>query len=146
MNKETTLERNPQKKGVCIKIFTKTPRKPNTALRKIAKIRLTNQRKVDAYIPGIGHNLQEFSVVLMRGGRVKDLPGVKYHLVRGKFDLIGLHERKNSRRSEEHTSELQSLMRISYAVFCLKKKKNIQYYKLIIQIKLYVLFKIKITF
>lgn len=96
-NKVPALERNPQKKGVCIKIFTKTPRKPNSALRKVAKIRLTNQRKVDAYIPGIGHNLQEFSVVLMRGGRVKDLPGVKYHLIRGKFDLTGLHERKNSR-------------------------------------------------
>src|SRR3546814_16173878 len=79
-NKAPALERNPQKKGVCIKIFTKTPRKPNSALRKIAKIRLTNQRKVDAYIPGIGHNLQEFSVVLIRGGRVKALPGVKYHL------------------------------------------------------------------
>jgi small subunit ribosomal protein S12 len=96
-NKVPALERNPQKKGVCIKVFTKTPRKPNSALRKIAKIRLTNQRKVDAYIPGIGHNLQEFSVVLMRGGRVKDLPGVKYHLVRCKIDLIGLNERKNSR-------------------------------------------------
>jgi small subunit ribosomal protein S12 len=96
-NKAPALERNPQKKGVCIKVFTKTPRKPNSALRKVAKIRLTNQRKVDAYIPGVGHNLQEFSVVLMRGGRVKDLPGVKYHLIRGKFDLIGLHERKNSR-------------------------------------------------
>jgi small subunit ribosomal protein S12 len=91
------LEKNPQKKGFCVKVFTKTPRKPNSALRKVAKIRLTTGKKVDAYIPGIGHNLQEYSVVLMRGGRVKDLPGVKYHLIRGKLDLAGLHERKNSR-------------------------------------------------
>jgi len=96
-NKVPALEKNPQKKGVCVKIFTKTPRKPNSALRKVAKIKLSNQKKIDTYIPGIGHNLQEFSVVLMRGGRVKDLPGVKYHLIRGKFDLTGLHERKNSR-------------------------------------------------
>lgn len=96
-NKVPALEKNPQKKGVCVKIFTKTPRKPNSALRKVAKIRLGNQKKIDTYIPGIGHNLQEFSVVLMRGGRVKDLPGVKYHLIRGKFDLTGLHERKSSR-------------------------------------------------
>jgi len=96
-NKVPALEQNPQKKGVCVKIFTKTPRKPNSALRKVAKIKLSNQKKIDTYIPGIGHNLQEFSVVLMRGGRVKDLPGVKYHLIRGKFDLTGLHERKNSR-------------------------------------------------
>lgn len=96
-NKAPALEKNPQKKGVCVKIFTKTPRKPNSALRKVAKIRLSNQKKIDTYIPGMGHNLQEFSVVLMRGGRVKDLPGVKYHLIRGKYDLTGLHERKNSR-------------------------------------------------
>jgi small subunit ribosomal protein S12 len=96
-NKVPALEQNPQKKGVCVKVFTKTPRKPNSALRKVAKVKLTNGRKVDAYIPGIGHNLQEYSVVLMRGGRVKDLPGVKYHLVRGKFDFSGLHERKTSR-------------------------------------------------
>jgi len=96
-NKVPALDKNPQKKGVCVKIFTKTPRKPNSALRKVAKVRLSNQKKIDTYIPGIGHNLQEFSVVLIRGGRVKDLPGVKYHLIRGKFDLTGLHERKSSR-------------------------------------------------
>lgn len=96
-NKVPALEKNPQKKGVCVKVFTKTPRKPNSALRKVAKVKLTNDRKVNAYIPGIGHNLQEFSVILMRGGRVKDLPGIKYHLVRGKFDLIGLHERRAAR-------------------------------------------------
>lgn len=96
-DKSPALKKNPQQKGVCIKVFTKTPRKPNSALRKVAKIRLSNSLKVNAYIPGIGHNLQEFSIVLIRGGRVKDLPGVKYHLVRGKYDLHGLHERKKSR-------------------------------------------------
>jgi small subunit ribosomal protein S12 len=96
-NKVPALEKNPQKKGVCMKIFTKTPRKPNSALRKVAKVRLTNGRRVEAYIPGMGHNLQEYSVVLMRGGRVKDLPGVKYHLIRGKFDFAGLHQRKTGR-------------------------------------------------
>lgn len=97
LNRTPALNKSPQKKGVCVKIFTKTPRKPNSALRKVAKIRVTNGKRVDSYIPGIGHNLQEYSIVLMRGGRVKDLPGVKYHLVRGKYDLNGLHERKSSR-------------------------------------------------
>jgi len=96
-NKVPALEKNPQKRGVCMKIFTKTPRKPNSALRKVAKIRLNSGRKVEAYIPGMGHNLQEYSVVLMRGGRVKDLPGVKYHLIRGKLDFTGLHQRKTGR-------------------------------------------------
>jgi small subunit ribosomal protein S12 len=96
-NKVPALEKNPQKKGVCVKIFIKSPRKPNSASRKVAKIKLTNGRKVEAYIPGMGHNLQEFSVVLMRGGRVKDLPGVKYHLIRGKLDFAGLHLRKTGR-------------------------------------------------
>ena len=96
-NKVPALEKNPQKRGVCMKIFTKTPRKPNSALRKVAKIRLNSGRKVEAYIPGMGHNLQEYSVVLMRGGRVKDLPGVKYHLIRGKLDFAGLHQRKTGR-------------------------------------------------
>lgn len=97
LNKTPALGFNPQKKGVCVKVFTKTPRKPNSALRKVAKIKLSTGKRIDSYIPGISHNLQEYSVVLMRGGRVKDLPGVKYHLIRGKFDLTGLHERKTSR-------------------------------------------------
>jgi small subunit ribosomal protein S12 len=88
--KSPALERSPQVKGVCLKVFTKTPKKPNSALRKVARVRLSNKRKVTAYIPGEGHTLQEYSTVLMRGGRVKDLPGVKYHLVRGKFDFLGL--------------------------------------------------------
>lgn len=96
-NKVPALDKNPQKKGLCAKIFTKTPRKPNSALRKVAKLRLTNRRRVEAYIPGIGHNLQEYSAVLIRGGRVKDLPGVKYHIIRGKYDLYGLLQRKSSR-------------------------------------------------
>ena len=96
-NKVPALENNPQKKGVCIKIFLRTPKKPNSALRKLARLRLTNGRKVVAYIPGEGHNLQEYSTVLMRGGRVKDLPGVKYHLVRGKLDFLGIKSRKTSR-------------------------------------------------
>ena len=95
--KTPALEKCPQKKGVCIKIFLRTPKKPNSALRKLAKLRLTNNKKITAYIPGEGHNLQEYSTVLIRGGRVKDLPGIKYHLVRGKFDFPGLKNRKTSR-------------------------------------------------
>ena len=91
------LFNSPQKKGVCIKIFLRTPKKPNSALRKLARIRLSNNKRVNVYIPGEGHNLQEYSTVLMRGGRVKDLPGIKYHLIRGKFDLTGLKNRKTSR-------------------------------------------------
>jgi small subunit ribosomal protein S12 len=97
LNKTPALQRNPQKKGICAKIFTRTPKKPNSALRKVAKVRLSNRRRVDAYIPGEKHNLQEYSVVLLRGGRVKDLPGVKYHLIRGKYDLEGVRNRKTSR-------------------------------------------------
>ena len=96
-NKVPALENSPQKKGVCTKIFLRTPKKPNSALRKLARLRLTNGRKVVAYIPGEGHNLQEYSTVLLRGGRVKDLPGVKYHLIRGKLDFLGLKSRKTSR-------------------------------------------------
>ena len=96
-NKTPALHRNPQCKGVCVKIFTRTPKKPNSALRKVVKLKLTNGRKVEAYIPGEGHNLQEYSVVLMRGGRVPDLPGVKYHLIRGKYDFQGVKVRKNAR-------------------------------------------------
>jgi small subunit ribosomal protein S12 len=96
-NKTPALLKNPQKKGVCIKIFTRTPKKPNSALRKVAKIKLSTGKKIDAYIPGEGHNLQKYSIVLMRGGRVPDLPGVKYHLIRGKYDFQGLKNRRTSR-------------------------------------------------
>ena len=88
---------SPFKRGVCIKVYTTTPKKPNSAIRKVAKIRLTNGHEVIAYIPGIGHNLQEHAVVLIRGGRVKDLPGVRYHIVRGKLDAGGVENRKRSR-------------------------------------------------
>ena len=91
------LERSPQKRGVCIRVYTTTPKKPNSALRKVARVRLTNGYEVTSYIPGIGHNLQEHSVVLIRGGRVKDLPGVRYHIVRGVIDSVGVENRKQSR-------------------------------------------------
>jgi len=87
----------PQKKGVCVKIFLRTPKKPNSALRKLVRLRLTNEKLISAYIPGEGHKLQEYSTVLIRGGRVKDLPGIKYRLVRGKLDFSGLKNRKNAR-------------------------------------------------
>ena len=96
-NKSPALKRSPQKKGVCLKVYTRTPKKPNSAIRKIARVRLTNGMDVIAYIPGEGHNLQEHSVVLVRGGRVKDLPGVKYHLIRGVYDLQGISSRKKGR-------------------------------------------------
>ena len=95
--KTPALLKNPQKKGVCIKIFNRTPKKPNSALRKVAKIKLSSGKKVESYIPGEGHNLQEYSVVLMRGGRVPDLPGCKYHLIRGKYDFQGVKNRKQAR-------------------------------------------------
>jgi len=88
---------SPQKRGVCVKVSTATPKKPNSALRKIARVRLTNTMEVTAYIPGIGHNLQEHSVVMIRGGRVKDLPGVRYHIVRGSLDTAGVKDRKRGR-------------------------------------------------
>lgn len=87
----------PQKRGVCLKVTTKTPKKPNSALRKIARVRLTNRMEVTAYIPGIGHNLQEHSIVTLRGGRVKDLPGVRYHIIRGTLDTAGVANRKQGR-------------------------------------------------
>jgi small subunit ribosomal protein S12 len=96
-NKTPALEGCPQKKGVCLKVYIVTPKKPNSALRKVARLRLSNNRRVTAYIPGEGHNLQQYSTVLMRGGRVKDLPGIKYHLVRGKYDFLGMKNRKVSR-------------------------------------------------
>jgi len=96
-NKVPALDGCPQKKGVCVKVFLRTPKKPNSALRKLVRLRLTNNKRVMAYIPGEGHDLQEYSTVIMRGGRVKDLPGIKYHLVRGKLDFSGLKNRKTSR-------------------------------------------------
>jgi len=96
-SKTPALGSHPQKKGICIKIFNRTPKKPNSALRKVAKIKLSNGRRLEAYIPGEGHNLQQYSVVLMRGGRVPDLPGVKYHLIRGKYDFQCVKSRKNGR-------------------------------------------------
>jgi len=95
--KSPALQSSPQKRGVCVRVFTQTPKKPNSALRKIARVRLTNQMEVTAYIPGIGHNLQEHSVVLVRGGRVKDLPSVKYHIIRGTLDAAGVRDRKQGR-------------------------------------------------
>jgi small subunit ribosomal protein S12 len=96
-NKVPALEGCPQKRGVCTRVFTTTPKKPNSALRKVARIRLTNGFEVTGYIPGEGHNLQEHSVVLIRGGRVKDLPGVRYHIVRGALDTQGVKDRKQAR-------------------------------------------------
>ena len=95
--KTPALQGSPQKRGVCLRVYTKTPKKPNSAIRKIAKIRLSNKREIIAYIPGEGHNLQEHSVVLLRGGRVKDLPGVRYHMVRGSLDTAGVNDRKQAR-------------------------------------------------
>jgi small subunit ribosomal protein S12 len=95
--KTPALNRSPQKRGVCTRVYTTTPKKPNSALRKVARVRLTNQIEVTAYIPGEGHNLQEHSIVLIRGGRVKDLPGVRYHIIRGTMDTAGVADRKRSR-------------------------------------------------
>ncbi len=96
-NKVPALEGNPQKRGVCTRVYTTTPKKPNSALRKVARVRLTNGFEVSAYIPGEQHNLQEHSVVLIRGGRVKDLPGVRYHILRGVLDTQGVKDRRQSR-------------------------------------------------
>ena len=96
-NKVPALQASPQKRGVCTRVYTTTPKKPNSALRKVAKVRLTNQREVISYIPGEGHNLQEHSVVLIRGGRVKDLPGVRYHILRGVLDTQGIAKRRQRR-------------------------------------------------
>ena len=95
--KAPALKANPQQRGVCTRVYTTTPKKPNSALRKVAKVRLTNQREVITYIPGEGHNLQEHSVVLIRGGRVKDLPGVRYHILRGVLDTQGVKDRRQRR-------------------------------------------------
>jgi small subunit ribosomal protein S12 len=95
--KSPALQDSPQKRGVCVRVFTQTPKKPNSALRKVARVRLTNGIEVTTYIPGVGHNLQEHSLVLIRGGRVKDLPGVRYHVVRGTLDAVGVQGRKQGR-------------------------------------------------
>lgn len=96
-SKAPALQSSPQKRGVCTRVYTTTPKKPNSALRKVARVRLTNSIEVTAYIPGEGHNLQEHSIVLIRGGRVKDLPGVRYHIVRGTLDTAGVTDRKQGR-------------------------------------------------
>jgi small subunit ribosomal protein S12 len=96
-SKSADLMNCPQRRGVCLRVFTQTPKKPNSALRKVARVRLTNGREVNAYIPGEGHNLQEHSVVLIRGGRVKDLPGVRYHIIRGTLDTTGVADRHRGR-------------------------------------------------
>jgi small subunit ribosomal protein S12 len=96
-NTAPALQSSPQKRGVCTRVYTSTPKKPNSALRKVARVRLTNGFEVTSYIPGVGHNLQEHSVVLIRGGRVKDLPGVRYHIIRGTLDSIGVQERRQGR-------------------------------------------------
>jgi len=95
--KTPALQESPQKRGVCVRVYTTTPKKPNSALRKVARVRLTNGIEVTAYIPGIGHNLQEHSIVLIRGGRVKDLPGVRYHIIRGTLDTAGVKDREQGR-------------------------------------------------
>ena len=103
-SKVPALERSPQKRGVCTKVYTTTPKKPNSALRKVARVRLSNGHEVTCYIPGEGHNLQEHSVVLIRGGRVKDLPGVRYHILRGNLDTQGVTTRKQQRTQEMQSS------------------------------------------
>jgi len=95
--KSPALQEAPQRRGVCVRVYTQTPKKPNSALRKVARVRLTNGIEVTTYIPGVGHNLQEHSIVLIRGGRVKDLPGVRYHVVRGTLDSVGVQDRRQSR-------------------------------------------------
>lgn len=103
-NKSAALKACPQRRGVCTKVYTTTPKKPNSAMRKVAKVRLTNGTEIIAYIPGEGHNLQEHSIVMIRGGRVKDLPGVKYHIIRGTLDTAGV-EGRNQRRSKYGTKK-----------------------------------------
>ena len=107
LTRSPALEKAPQRKGICLKVFTKTPKKPNSAIRKVARLRLSTKKRVTAYIPGEGHTLQDYSAVLMRGGRVKDLPGVKYHLIRGKYDFLGLKNRKQA-RSKYGSKKLKS--------------------------------------
>ncbi|MFO8055297.1 MAG: 30S ribosomal protein S12 [Bacteroidales bacterium] len=101
-SKSPALDSSPQRRGVCVRVYTTTPKKPNSAMRKVARVRLTNGKEVNAYIPGEGHNLQEHSIVLIRGGRVKDLPGVRYHIIRGSLDTSGVEDR-TQRRSKYGT-------------------------------------------
>ncbi|MFW6224524.1 MAG: 30S ribosomal protein S12 [Bacteroidota bacterium] len=103
-SKSPALDSSPQRRGVCVRVYTTTPKKPNSAMRKVARVRLTNGKEVNAYIPGEGHNLQEHSIVLIRGGRVKDLPGVRYHIVRGALDTSGVEDR-TQRRSKYGTKK-----------------------------------------
>ncbi len=105
--KSPALQSSPQRRGVCVRVYTQTPKKPNSALRKVARVRLTNGIEVTTYIPGVGHNLQEHSIVLIRGGRVKDLPGVRYHVIRGALDAIGVQDRRQ-RRSKYGTKRPKS--------------------------------------
>ena len=105
--KSPALHGSPQKRGVCVRVYTQTPKKPNSALRKVARVRLTNGIEVTTYIPGVGHNLQEHSIVLIRGGRVKDLPGVRYHVIRGTLDTMGVQDRRQ-RRSKYGTKRPKS--------------------------------------
>ena len=109
INKTPALDKCPQKRGICTKLVLRTPKKPNSALRKIVKLRLSNKKLIYAYIPGEGHTLQSYSIVMIRGGRVKDLPGIKYHLVRGKLDFKGLLNRKTS-RSKYGTKKIKSFL------------------------------------
>lgn len=109
LNKTPALNKCPQKRGICTKLVLRTPKKPNSALRKIVKLRLSNKKLIYAYIPGEGHTLQAYSIVIIRGGRVKDLPGIKYHLVRGKLDFRGLTNRKTS-RSKYGTKKIKSFL------------------------------------
>ena len=103
-NKTPALQSSPQKRGVCVRVYTTTPKKPNSALRKVARVRLTNGIEVTSYIPGVGHNLQEHSVVLIRGGRVKDLPGVRYNIIRGTMDPSGVDDRRRGRSKDGATT------------------------------------------
>ena len=120
--KSPALARCPQKRGVCVRVFTVTPKKPNSALRKVARVRLSNGFEVNSYIPGIGHNLQEHSVVLVRGGRVKDLPGVKYHIIRGTLDGQGVNNRKRGR--SKYGSKNQKSRKIRSRINVAPRPKN----------------------
>jgi len=120
INRVPALRGSPQKKGVCLKVFIRTPKKPNSAQRKVARLRISTKKKISAYIPGEGHTLQEYSTVLMRGGRVKDLPGIKYHLIRGKYDFLGLKNRRQA-RSKYGTKKIKSL---KHLVLFFRKNQN----------------------
>ena len=120
--KSPALQVSPQKRGVCVRVFTQTPKKPNSALRKVARVRLTNGIEVTTYIPGVGHNLQEHSLVLIRGGRVKDLPGVRYHVVRGTLDAVGVQGRKQGR--SKYGAKRPSVIVVSEPETCRADEKS----------------------